>query len=60
MDNEEITETFDAFEMWCNRRILRTPWTARVTNASVLEQIAPTISLEAFVANQKPSHFLVL
>lgn len=37
----------DAFELWCWRRLLRIPWTARVTNKEVLDRIKPKTSLEA-------------
>ena len=36
----------DAFELWCWRRILRTPWTARRSNQSILKEITPNYSLE--------------
>ena len=36
----------DAFEMWCWRRLLRVPWTARRSNQSILEEIGPGCSLE--------------
>jgi len=36
----------DAFELWCWRRLLRVPWTARRSNQSILKEISPGISLE--------------
>ena len=36
----------DAFELWCWRRLLRVPWTARISNQSILKKISPGISLE--------------
>ena len=40
----------DAFELWCWRRLLRVPWTARRSNQSVLKEINPEYSLEGLVA----------
>ena len=37
---------FDAFELWCCRRLLRVPWTARRSNQSILKEISPGCSLE--------------
>ena len=39
-------QRIDAFELWCSRRLLRVPWTARRSNQSILEEISPGISLE--------------
>ena len=36
----------DAFELWCRRRLLRVPWTARRSNQSILKEISPEYSLE--------------
>ena len=36
-----------AFELWCWRRLLRVPWTARISNLSILKEISPEYSLEA-------------
>ena len=38
----------DAFELWCCRRLLRVPWTARKSNQSILEEISPECSLEGY------------
>ena len=39
-------QRIDAFELWCWRRLLRVPWTARTSNQSILKKISPGISLE--------------
>ena len=43
----------DAFEMWCWRRLLRVPWTARRSNQSILKEISPGISLEGMILKLK-------
>ena len=43
----------DAFELWCCRRLLRVPWTARRSNQSILKEINPGISLEAMMLKLK-------
>ena len=43
----------DAFELWCWRRFLRVPWTARRTNQSILKEINPGISLEGMMLQLK-------
>ena len=43
----------DAFELWCWRRLLRVPWTARRSNQSILKEISPGISLEGLMLNLK-------
>ena len=43
----------DAFELWCWRRLLRVPWTARRSNQSVLKEINPGISLEGMMLKLK-------
>ena len=43
----------DAFELWCWRRLLRVPWTARKTNQSILKEISPGISLEGMMLKLK-------
>ena len=40
-------QTIDAFELWCWRRLLRVPWTARRSNLSILKEISPGCSLES-------------
>ena len=47
----------DAFEMWCWRRVLRIPWTAKRTNKSVLEGIKPDTPLESKIQRQKLRYF---
>ena len=43
----------DAFELWCWRRLLRVPWTARSSNQSILQEISPGISLEGMMLKLK-------
>ena len=47
----------DAFELWCWRRLLRVPWTARRSNQSILKEINPGISLEGMMLNVKFLYF---
>ena len=47
----------DAFELWCWRRLLRVPWTARKSNQSILKEISPGISLEGKMLKLKLQHF---
>ena len=47
----------DAFELWCWRRLLRVPWTARRSNQSILKEISPGISLEGMMLKLKLQHF---
>ena len=47
----------DAFELWCWRRLLRVPWTARRSNQSILKEINPWISLEGMMLKLKLQHF---
>ena len=47
----------DAFEVWCWRRLLRIPWTARKSNQSILKEISPGISLEGMMLKLKPQYF---
>ena len=42
-------QRIDAFELWCWRRLLRVPWTARRPNQSILKEISPGISLEGMM-----------
>ena len=46
-------QRIDAFELWCWRRLLRVPWTARRSNQSILKEISPEISLEGMMLKQK-------
>ena len=47
----------DAFELWCWRRLLRVPWTARRSNQSILKEISLGCSLEGLMLNLKPQYF---
>ena len=47
----------DAFELWCWRRFLRVPWTARSSNQSILKEINPGISLEGMMLKLKLQYF---
>src|SRR5574341_1310331 len=47
----------DAFELWCWRRLLRVPWTARRFNQSILKEISPGISLEGLILKLKLQYF---
>ena len=47
----------DAFELWCWRRLLRVPWTARRSNQSILKEISPGISLEEMMLKLKLQDF---
>ena len=47
----------DAFELWCWRRLLRVPWTARRSNQSILKEISPECSLEGLMLKLKRQYF---
>ena len=47
----------DAFELWCWKRLLRVPWTARRSNQSILKEISPGISLEGMMVKLKLQYF---
>jgi len=47
----------DAFELWCLRRLLRVPWTARRSNQSILKEISPQYSLEGLMLKLKLQYF---
>ena len=47
----------NAFELWCWRRLLRVPWTARRSNQSILKEISPEYSLEGLMLNLKLQYF---
>ena len=47
----------DAFELWCRRRLLRVPWTARRANQSILKEISPEYSLEGLMLKLKLQYF---
>ena len=50
-------QRIDAFELWCWRRLLRVPWTARRSNQSILIKISPGISLEGMMLKLKLQYF---
>ena len=50
-------QRIDAFELWCWRRLLRVPWTARKSNQSILKEINPGISLEGMMLKLKLQYF---
>ena len=60
-ENWTIKETehqrIDAFELWCWRRLLRVPWTARRSSQSILKEISPDYSLEGLMLKLKLQHF---
>ena len=50
-------QRIDAFELWCWRRLLRVPWTARRSNQSILKEISPGCSLEGLMVKLKLQYF---
>ena len=50
-------QRIDAFKLWCWRRLLRVPWTARTSNQSILKEIRPGCSLEGLMLNLKHQYF---
>ena len=50
-------QRIDAFELWCWRRLLRIPWTARRSNQSILKEISPEYSLEGLMLKLKLQYF---
>ena len=50
-------QRIDAFELWCWRRLLRVPWTARRSSQSILKEISPGISLEGMMLKLKLQYF---
>ena len=55
--NKAECERIDAFELWCWRRLLRVPWTARRSNQSILKEINPEYSLEGLMLKLKFQNF---
>ena len=51
------SQRIDAFELWCWRRLMRVPWTARRSNQSILKEINPGISLEGMMLKLKLQYF---
>ena len=50
-------QRIDAFELWCWRRLLRVPWTARKSNQSILKEISPGCSLKGLMLKLKLQYF---
>ena len=50
-------QRIDAYELWCWRRLLRVPWTARRSNQSILKEISPGISMEGMMLKLKLQYF---
>ena len=50
-------QRIDAFELWCWRRLLRVPWTARISDHSILKEISPEYSLEGLMLKLKLQYF---
>ena len=50
-------QRIDAFELWCWRKLLRVPWTARRSNQSILKEISPECSLEGMMLKLKLQYF---
>ena len=55
--NKPECQRIDAFELWCWRRLLRVPWTARRSNQSILKEISPGYSLEGLMLKLKLQYF---
>ena len=53
-------QIIDAFKLWCWRRALRVPWTARRSNQSILKEISSGISLEGMMLKRKLQYFVYL
>ena len=57
LDYKAEHRRIDAFELWCWRRLLRVPWTARRSNQSILKEISPEYSLEGLILKLKLQYF---
>ena len=57
LERKLSTKEFDAFELWCWRRLLRFPWIARRSNQSILKEISPEYSLEGLMLKLKLQYF---
>ena len=55
--NKAEHQRIDAFELWCWRRLLRVPWTARRSNQSILKEMSPEYSLEGLMLKPKLQYF---
>ena len=53
---EAECQRIDVFELWCCRRLFRVPWTARISNQSILKEISPEYSLEGLMLKLKPHY----
>ena len=51
------SQRIDAFELWCWKRLLRVPWTARISNQSILKEISPGCSLKGLMLKLKLQYF---
>ena len=51
------SQRIDAFDLWCWRKLLRVPWTARRSNQSILQKISPEYSLERLMLKLKLQYF---
>ena len=60
MDVRVEHQRIDAFELWCWRRLLRVPWTARRSNQSILKEISPEYSLKGLMLKLKLQYFGLL
>ena len=54
---KDESRRINAFELWCWRRLLRVPWTARRSNQSILKEISPEYSLEGLMLKLKLQYF---
>ena len=57
MPSSGIASSYDSFELWCWRRLLRVHWTARRSNQSILKEISPGCSLEGLMLKLKLQYF---
>ena len=57
LDYKAECQSIDAFELWCWRKLLRVPWTARRSNQSILKEISPEYSMEGLMLKQKLQYF---
>ena len=55
--SRKLSRRIDAFQLWCWRRLLRVPWTARRSNQSILKEISPGCSLEGLMLKLKLQYF---
>ena len=60
LESKAECRRIDAFELWCWRRLLRVPWTARKSNQSILKEISPECSLEGLMLKLKLQYFVHL